>query len=175
MASKDTSVVLTLNPEITEAAYGVLKQYPDKINGFAKMLLEAYAGGGIMLTGIDLQAIEKTAGVKITDSSTVISSIQKSASREDGQFTVKAQIDPSFWPNITDMATQQGTTVPALLEDAINTMLSNSWLYSWIPAMQTNWSDKELYALKGIIGKDRPTAADIISALRSTRKVAQAA
>lgn len=139
MAVKGKTVIINLQVDLSEESFANLTSL-SKANSpqesaslWAKFLLDNYVNGGMMLTPSDLQTIEKSAGLSMSGPGDIISAIQASAGRDGGQYTVKASIEPAFWPHLEESASARGMAPSELLSELINYAVSEGWLYEWEP------------------------------------------
>ena len=104
--------------------------------------------------------------IPIYGSDDIVEIVENTAKRNspDGQLTVLTQVDSAYAPALEELAYAQGRTVGEIIHEAINVLLTNSWLYS----ISTDGGTIPLAAtqrerLESIIGK-APVTSDVLMA-----------
>jgi hypothetical protein len=133
---------------------------------WVKYFLQQHMAGGLLVPAVEVQQVEKKAGVQITRSKDLCDIALKAKGVEDGQFTFHVRVDPVFWGPLEDTAKQQGVTVEYLLTDVCNGVLENSWAYSWPAGRKTNHVADDWKTLCEFTGKEHPFGADVAAKAR---------
>jgi hypothetical protein len=134
----------------------------------ATYYLNHHGSGALLLTGQQVAQLEKTTGKEFSTGDEVVKAIQHAEKRDDGNYTVSAQIDPAYYDNLRQVAEWRSSTIDDVLQDCLNTCLNNSWLESWEGkggAIQLTAEDRA--ALEEIIGKKSFFGRDIVKALKA--------
>lgn len=170
--SKKEEVIINTQIRVTEDAYEKLRSISGRedpsthISSWCRWFLESHANGGLMLTAQDVHTIEENSDVVVRNAKSIVDAVLMSASREDGQFTVKFQIEPAFHETIQQNAEDRGMTVEDLLREMTNFMVISGMYYNWLPdGMTIPISDIERAQLESLIGKKSFTAQDVIKAI----------
>jgi hypothetical protein len=135
-----------------------------EIKGWASWCLKSLAFGGMMLTGEQIQTIEKTTGEAVKNQDDILRKLQAGVAREDGQHTVKVSLDPALYPHLEETAQVQGRTPDELLTEIVNYAVTQGWMYEWSPSGGTvMFSDAGMQRLKQHLDKRIVTEADILN------------
>ena len=173
----DTQITLRLNEDLYET---LRSQEKVRVEGmawylskFVNEIITQHFGGALLLTPDHVQRIEQVSNQQVSSADDVVRIVQRGNNRDDGQFTIRAQIDPAFETPLRDQAAMMGWTVEDLLHEVVNTVLVNSWMYSFVPqggniALTTEQAE----TIRSLTGKKSFSADDIIAALSAQRKAA---
>ena len=168
METAKGKVLLNIPVELPAATYDQIKAFAKvedpapKIQAWVKWFLGQYASGGLMLSSAELKQVERHTGIELATGRQVVDVILKGAGMEDGQHTYRIQLDPAFITPAEETAKSQGVTMQHLVEDAINTMLENGWLYTFVPeGGVARFSRSDWSVIQKATNKQNPTGADI--------------
>jgi hypothetical protein len=170
MAKKEIATQkLVLNVEMGEAdakrLFEGFEGREDQIPLLAAYLLTHYAQGGLMLKAEEMANLQTITKTKIVNSASITALVERALERRDGGCRVEATIDDSLMEPIRELANAMGLTVNAFVTDALNTMLTNGWLYAITPTGGTIYLTKEQHdLLKGKLG-EHYTSDRILEAL----------
>jgi hypothetical protein len=177
-STKPTNVQVNLELSIPIKDYEVFEAVdPDNVQAYLNTCvanyLSAYADGGLMLSGDDIQAMSEALGEDVTSSSDIVNAVINSVSEEDSDSVFKVVIDPSLKPNIEDSARVQGVTVDHWLTNCWSHIITNGWLYGvsgdirWVP-----FTNQQLKLISEAAGKKLESSSDIVAAVTAHSGVA---
>lgn len=140
-----------------------------KLSGVASALLQEQAGGGLMLTRDVMELIQQATG-PIGEGADLVPWVEKAANKNGGAFVVTWKVDPTRYPVLEQIAEGQGRTVEAVMQDGLDWIIGQGWLYDFsfaetsiaIPNGEMDWLRLEL-------GKEHVTGQDLVDYIRSMR------
>lgn len=138
------------------------------LSSHCNYFLLTYADGGFMLRPSDLRQLKVSTGREFASPAEIVKAVQMGENRDDGLHSVRVNIDPSFIEPLTDMAKQVGWTVQEFITDAVNTMMTNGWLYELTPGTgPLFFSDSARASLDKIMGRKAYTGADVLAKIKA--------
>lgn len=164
---------ITVNLDLPETDLDKISQTNGKdpvmaVNDLCRYFVREYLNGGVIVPSKSLLAIETSTGAKVGSAEDIVKCVQAARGREDGQYTLKAQIDPAWIEPIEDNARISGWTAEELLQNALNWVLGNGWLYTFSPAngacVPLEADDYKTVA--EFVGKKAFSSKDLVSAIR---------
>ncbi len=167
-STKPTNVQVNLELSIPIKDYEVFEEVapdsvPEYLNTCVANYLSAYADGGLMLSGKDIQDMSDALGGDVTSSADIVNAVRNSVPEEDGQACYKVVIDPSLKPSIEEMADFQGVSVDQWMTNCWSHIITNGWLYGisgeirWIP-----FTNSQMKEISDAIGKRVESSSDIV-------------
>jgi hypothetical protein len=158
-----TPILLQIPRKAYEAVAKTIKDNGDgaKFQALAQWFLNEFAAGGMMLKASNVAYIESIAPGKANSDTDIVSLIEAYAKRENGQYTFKSQVDPALIEPAKSAAFAQGCTLEDFISDALNTMLTNGWLYSFQPSGELRFTAPQMKQLEGLVGKSGLTGQDL--------------
>lgn len=136
------------------------------LSNAANQLVDTYYSGGIVLRVDDVRRIEKVLGKPVSSAEEVVRAVQKGAGREDGQYTVKFQLDPAYEQPLKDHAEMLGWPVVDVVKEVVETVLTNGWCHSFQPTGgHLDLTDEQAAKIRRLTGKQSFGADDVIEAM----------
>ncbi len=172
--AKTKTVLIPTSVELTEDQVSALQEgigsnadLTTEIRKYANAFLRTYIEGGLMLSRQHLEAIERATGTKLSLPEEVIQFALEAKGRKNGQYTVSAEVDEAFWPSVEETAAHSGLTPDELLQNLIQYVISEGWVYSWSPSGFTlHFTEADAQYLQDLVGKKAFTGKDLVSTLR---------
>jgi hypothetical protein len=134
--AKEKSFLHPVTVEVRESHIAALRDQAGKdfelgreLTRLAKYFIAQHADGGMMMTKRDLDALENACGKVFQSPREIVDVVSAAMGREQGQYTIKANVDPAFIEPLKEIAAFQNCTVDELLQNCINMALQNGWLY----------------------------------------------
>lgn len=170
-STKPTNVQVNLELSIPIKDYEVFEEVaPDSVTEYLNTCvanyLSAYADGGLMLSGKDIQDMSEALGEDVASSTDIVNAVKNSVPDEEDECSYKVVIDPSLKPNIEDSARFQGVTVDHWLTNCWSHIITNGWLYGisgdirWV-----SFTNAQLKEISDAVGKRLESSADIVNAI----------
>lgn len=138
------------------------------IRNHVNAFLRTYVEGGLMLSKPQLDTIEKVTGHRISLPEEVIQFALEAKGRKGGKYTVSAEVDEAFWANVEETASHSGLTADELLQNLIQYVISEGWLYSWEPSGCTlHFTDADAAYLRSLVGSKTFFGSDLVKAIKA--------
>jgi len=151
---------------LSEADYQAIKNTKQDFAEVAQYLMEEFARGGAMVPSEKIVYLSDITNIPIYGSDDIVEIVENTAKRNspDGQIRVVIDVDPAYALALEELAYAQGRTVSEIIHEAVNVLLTNSWLY----AISTDGGTIPLAAvqrerLESIIGK-APVTSEVLMA-----------
>jgi hypothetical protein len=144
------------------------------LSNTASQLLQKYADGGIILDSVSLSEIEKVTGKPVTTAREVVTYVEKAVGRQEGSYDLTVSVDPALIEPMIQRATEMGLDSPKdLLNEVVNTALTNGWAFNLTPMGGSLHFNEEGWAkVRELLGKNSPLGADFIAKYDRKRTVA---
>lgn len=163
-------VTVSLNPAALEYAKKNSKEndLSATLGSWMTFWIDQQSRGGIMVSPEDHDYLAELAnGKRFTSSRQLASAVAKGLKRDDGQFASVAKVDPALIVPLQDQAAQMGWTVEELITDALNQVLTNSWVASLEPDFTLRFTAAAMARLKAIVGKEFFFGEELVAALEN--------
>lgn len=151
---------------LSEADYQAIKNTKQDFAEVAQYLVEQFARGGAMVPAEKVVYLSDMTNIPIYGADDIVDIVENTARRNspDGNLRVVTDVDPAYAPALEELAYAQGRTVSEIIHEAVNVLLTNSWLY----CLSTDGGTIPLAAvqrerLESIIGK-APVTSDVLMA-----------
>jgi hypothetical protein len=171
-------ITLALKPEVLERIQSESRSgdVTKTLAVWAGHFITQYADGGIMLERRHLDHLkELNEGAAITEAPQVVKMVEAFLNREEGQFTVKVQVDPALQPALEQHAREMGWTVQDILTETVNQVMQNSWVFEF-PAedsiLPLGRQDHDYFS--ALTGKGSFTARELRETIEARLKPAEA-
>lgn len=173
--AKDKTYLHPITVELSESTLAAVApeggaERTRKLSNLAGYFLKEYAEGGMLLTQAHLSDIERATDTTVASPKDVVAAVAKGLGRDEGQFVLKAAVDPAYVEPLREIATFQGCTLDELLTNCINLALTNGWLYEFnardgmmIPVEGEDWD-----TMCAFMGKGAFTGKEIVAKIRAT-------
>jgi hypothetical protein len=177
MAGKDNKLTLPVELTISKDAYEKIAAVKKTDGGnlalalsiMCAQFLDQFANGGIMVKPENLKKIEEAVGSPVANDTDLLEVIQKSAGREEGQYTIKVNVEPALWPAIAEHAQVIGMTPEEVMTDMAMRMIRDSLAFyvnnqTYEPVVYL--TEKDGRKLEKLLGKKKFSGADILSLIK---------
>jgi len=129
-----------------------------KLSGIATGLLRELADGGVLLDCATSRQILDLIGTL----DQLVPTLEKVGKVRQGGIVAEWRLDPVWLPAIEEIGKVQGRSVQEVVQDAMDYVMEQGWLYQ-IPAElpKVRFDPEDLKAVAEIIGIENPTGTDI--------------
>lgn len=123
----DVDLKLRLNKVDYERVCGTGQELPR----VAAYLIENYSKGGVMLRPTHTHYLEQISGTPVKTPESVMQICESAVTKGsgNGSLMVSYTVDPALSQPLEQLAFAQGRSPTEIVQDGINTVLTNSWLY----------------------------------------------
>jgi hypothetical protein len=171
--AKNQKVILPLQIELNQADFDHLQKVTGKddptpnVTTWVKYFLAQYVSGGMVVTGQEVQQIEKFLGVRVAKGKDLVDLALKAKGREDGQHVITARLDPVFFGPLEDFCKANGVTPEYVFQDMANSVVENGWLYEWNRQgnRKVSFTERAWERVKKALGIEKPFGEDIANHL----------
>lgn len=182
-APQETKVSTPLTISLPESTYNaVIASIPvgtaaDKgLTSRCEWFLRMYAAGGFMMQPSDLQRLKNEIGMEATLPAQIVKALLAKGGKKEGQHVFEITIDPIYIEPLEAIAKEQGWSMDDLITDAIDTIMSNGWLYEISPKAAPFFvSPTERAELDEIMGKQVYRGGEVLAKIREIMAVAKKA
>lgn len=142
------------------------------MNEWCLAFLKEIANGGILLGSKDIETMERSAGADVSCAKDVVNIVLSAKGKEDGQLTVRVQIDPAWQLAVEENAESQGWTVEEMLTNLVNWCLGNGMGYALTPSQGAciPLDENDYKSLSEFCGKKDFTSKDLLASIRKLQK-----
>jgi hypothetical protein len=171
---KTAKVAIPLPPvELSESDYARLREQTGKTDvapilaTWIKFFVQQQMNGAILIPGNEVADVEKKCGVRIARSKDLCGLAMKSKGIEDGQYVLKARLDPVYIQPLEEFAKANGVPPEFVLEDICNQTVENGWLFEWHRAenKRVNFTARAWKKVCKALGMEKPMGEDIANHL----------
>ncbi len=183
MAAKDNKLTLPVELTISKDAYNKISAVKKTDGGnlalalsiMCAQFLESFAGGGLMVKPETMKRIEDSVGSSVSNDAELLEIIEKSAGREEGQYTIKVNVEPALWPAICEHCNVIGMTPQEAMSDMGMRMIRDSLAFyvsnqEYAPVIYLE--EKDGRKLEKLLGKKNFTGKDIMALIAEKEPVA---
>lgn len=172
MAKKQADTVrlnfeVELRAEHIPVLVGMMDQVPGHteiqyIRDMAESLLEQQATGGVLFTADEVKLVEESTGVTLDTAENLIPLLAENTGIAEGMHVVKVLIDPANYPAYEELARTQERTVDALVQEVVDMVQENEWVYELHPRpRQVLMTEDQAAELVVLLGSEFATGADL--------------
>ena len=142
----------------------------DQYGGLASLAtttLTQLAEGGAMIDPLTARHIEQAVG-RFDNPMDLIPLIEKGAGKDGSNTVIPLKLDPVNMPYWENLAEQQGVTVEAMFQNAIDHIIDQDWLYVIEPQpRKLRVTEDDYKQIAAVIGKPNPSGCDIAEFIKS--------
>ncbi len=164
-ATLDSAIVEKLvNISLSEEDYQAITASKHEFNDVVQYLVEQFAKGGVMIPVDDVGYLADLSQMPVASSSDIIGIVDSALRRHspNGMLRVTTDVDPAFAPGLEELARMQGRTIDEIVNEALNIIFSNNWLFGMSLADSTiPFLAEQRSRLERII-KKAPLTSDIL-------------
>jgi hypothetical protein len=137
-----------------------------RVGEYASWAMDELSQGGLLLSADSIARMEESVG-QLQTPEDVVKAVETGQRRREGQVVVEWVVDPTYLPNLEEIAQSSGRSVQQLMQDVMDTAMAKGWLYEWNPEpVPLMFSEEDLLEVGEIIGVENPTGTDITSWIR---------
>jgi hypothetical protein len=128
----DTAIEVQITMRLNEEDYNRVLSTNQEFPKVAAYLVEQYSKGGVLLRPSQARFIEQLAGTPIRTAEAVLQAFENAHKHGSaaGYLRVTYDVDPAFAEPLEQLAKAQSRTVDEIVQEGMNIVLTNSWLYS---------------------------------------------
>ena len=140
--------------------------------GWIGYWVENQAGGGISISPVEHDHLASLAGGKrFASSRALVRAVEKGMNRIEGSFSSTVKVDPALIAPLKDHAATMGWTPEELLNDGLNNMLTNGWLYGFEPEHVLRFTKETMEIVREFVGKAQLTGEDLANKIKPKPEV----
>ena len=137
------------------------------IRDMAESLLEQQASGGVMFSGEECKLVEDSTGVILSTAENLLPFLSAETGMQDGMHRVVVLIDPANYPAYEELARTQERTVDALMQEVVDMVQENEWVYELHPRpRQVLMTEAAAAELEVFLGAKFATGSELFALLR---------
>lgn len=149
-----------------------LRKSNQSVADVANFLVGEHARGGIMLAADRVHYIQTFCSSAVRTSADVMAVIENAVQRRsfDGSLCIQYSVDPSLAAPLEELARSNGRTVDSLVHEALDIVLTNSWLYQLEPSGCTlHLTMEQRKEIEDITGKEINNGETIMKVIRKLK------
>ena len=140
---------------LEEGDYAAIQSTKQDLARVSSYLLEQYARGGVMVPAIKVRYLSDLCKAPIVSSSDILDVVENVVKRKttNGTLEVTSRVDPAFVEPLERAALTRGRTIESIVQDALDIVLTNSWVEEITPEGGTVYLSRSARQdLESIIG-----------------------
>ncbi len=152
---------------LIETPPGTTMSPMQKIRDITEDLLTQMAGGAVVFSPEEVQQVADSTGVTLTNADDLIPYITEVSGMVDGMHRVVVLIDPANFPAYEELARTQERSVDDLMQETVDMVQSNDWVYELHPRPRTVLMTEAAAAeLEAILGAKFQTGSELAELVR---------
>lgn len=154
-----------------------MPQSDDELRDLIVRHLRAQANGGVMVTAQSIKRIAQVTGSVPTTPDDFVRIAEKSVRQRGDKLTFEWSVDPIHLGPMREMAQRMDVTMENLMQIMIDQVVQRGILFTLTPedTQHLLLTGEQMKALKGILGIEHPTGADVVQAIEAATAPAFAA
>lgn len=142
------------------------------VSNVANYLVQEHAKGGVMLARDKIEYIGTFCNTPLRTSNDIMEVFETAVNRRayDGSRIVTYRVDPALVMPLEDLARTQGRLVDDIVQDAMNIVFTNSWMYSFeVSGCTIHFTREQREEMEALAGGSVLSGEDVMKLIPANR------